>query len=444
MYTVKPGLSHEFLFWTNRISSTATDIVTMVVLFKHERLHVGFRQRDWSDVWYEPLGDEDPDGGASIGLFKLTTGGPNRREPMEGEVLWHPEFDIKNCESKNAKERAKIQKEFLTDAWNYLAEKNAAEVKRMDEELHQPDWPRWQKWFEHAQKYKRTQIKQRESRRKKRTAIAEDGGATSAEVREDVNSETSEDDSAYNTDSEQRTAKRTRSVSPNMPPPPKRRAKETNNLPRSRDASLPRQDSRGNSKRPDMSRQSTPRMSGGLSQTQGNGTPTNARRLNATEPLFRHGSDSDEDEMMDTTDPHQPQSPFGGLNPWSFAALASSNGLNGQPDGDDGERLRRHEREQTAAYADPEEAFNEALRLSQLPQDHSANEADDLNTALRRSLQPQEMKLEEQNAVDEASRQNEQPQEVSKDAAHVDPPARPYQPQVHNVNDEDEETEDDE
>lgn len=60
--------------------------------FIEKRLHVGFRGKDWSPVWYEPDLQQlqnDPEGEADIMLYKLTVGEPGRREPMEGEVFWY-------------------------------------------------------------------------------------------------------------------------------------------------------------------------------------------------------------------------------------------------------------------------------------------------------------------------------------------------------------------
>nr|POE86508.1 hypothetical protein CFP56_46692 [Quercus suber] len=74
--------------------------VIMVVVFVKRRLLVGWRHRDWSPVWYEPASNPDEDGGAILGLYSLAEGEAERREPMEGEVIYIPHFDPARCESK--------------------------------------------------------------------------------------------------------------------------------------------------------------------------------------------------------------------------------------------------------------------------------------------------------------------------------------------------------
>lgn len=61
----------------------------MSIRFTYARLHVGYRAKDWSDVWLEPdLEGQGPEGEAELMLYKLTRGEAQRREPMEGEIKW--------------------------------------------------------------------------------------------------------------------------------------------------------------------------------------------------------------------------------------------------------------------------------------------------------------------------------------------------------------------
>ena len=125
----------------------------------HNRLHVGYRRSDWSNVWYAPEGEPNNDGEVDFSLFKLSTGGREHREPMESEVLWHPHFDPKNFGSTKIADQLILQKRMLCDAWHYLAEKNPDKVKSMENEMGDSRDPQWRSWFEHARSYKKTKMR---------------------------------------------------------------------------------------------------------------------------------------------------------------------------------------------------------------------------------------------------------------------------------------------
>ncbi|KAK5684952.1 hypothetical protein LTS10_003027 [Elasticomyces elasticus] len=132
------------------------------------RLYVGHRLRDWIEVYYQPIShrdlaadDEDDEKvwhnePPALGLFRRKHGEPTVHEPMEGEVLWLPHFDPKRFESTSGKEKGKSHKEFMFNAWRYLATsdpvKLAAMVARF--ETGYVNWRRWESWFEAASKYK--------------------------------------------------------------------------------------------------------------------------------------------------------------------------------------------------------------------------------------------------------------------------------------------------
>lgn len=110
----------------------------MPIKFTFNRLHVGYIAKDWADVWYEPVGEPNAEGEAETGLYKITTRNSAKRdaqyrEPMEGEVKWHPHFDPANCESKSKGEKSRLQKQFLTDAYRYLAERNPETIRSLED-----------------------------------------------------------------------------------------------------------------------------------------------------------------------------------------------------------------------------------------------------------------------------------------------------------------------
>ena len=102
---------------------------------------------------------QNADGEYDFDLYQFKTGGKEPREPMVGEVVWHTHFDPSRCESSKKNEREKMQKQFLSDAYHYLAARDRKLIKRLERELHQPAFRRWQSWFEIAKKYKRRHIR---------------------------------------------------------------------------------------------------------------------------------------------------------------------------------------------------------------------------------------------------------------------------------------------
>ncbi|EME48230.1 hypothetical protein DOTSEDRAFT_51443 [Dothistroma septosporum NZE10] len=163
------------------------------------RLHVGFRAADWTKVWYEPDpdGNEDPDGFVGPKLYKLSSGAEQRREPMFGEVVWLPHFNIKHFASGQKREKERLHAQYLHDAWRYLSETNPDQVRQLEEELDDPKYRHWQGWFDEAKKWKSSRLRQRVKRRRSREAAAQSAGINVREV--EVTSDTS-DDSTYESD----------------------------------------------------------------------------------------------------------------------------------------------------------------------------------------------------------------------------------------------------
>ncbi|KAI7183663.1 hypothetical protein KC363_g8123 [Hortaea werneckii] len=184
------------------------------IVFDRQRLLVGWRLCDWSPVWYEPIASEDEDGpvydgngGAEIGLYKLSTGDPGYREPMTGELAWFAPFDWKTFQATEKKEKLALQKQFMADAYKYLSTDNRREEKKMEKDFHRLHYTRWYKFFEAAKLYKR---RKRQARSSTGTAGA---GATAAErEQEEVLSEDSGFESNIGLSSRPR-------VGTEMPPP---------------------------------------------------------------------------------------------------------------------------------------------------------------------------------------------------------------------------------
>lgn len=66
--------------------------VKLAVCFTRDRLFVGWRKKDWKEVWLQPPTDqptENPEGDTMIMLYMSTTGEAGYREPMEDEVNWY-------------------------------------------------------------------------------------------------------------------------------------------------------------------------------------------------------------------------------------------------------------------------------------------------------------------------------------------------------------------
>ncbi|USW53115.1 hypothetical protein Slin15195_G064340 [Septoria linicola] len=133
-----------------------------VAIFNNGFLLVGERVKDWSEVWYRP--SQEPNEGAElrvpIQLFGSSSLGedPEPRAPMPGEVKWFSQFDIKNMESNDSRERLLMQEQTLYDAWLYMSEMDEREVRGLEQDFNRPKERRWQSWFMHAVRAKRLQF----------------------------------------------------------------------------------------------------------------------------------------------------------------------------------------------------------------------------------------------------------------------------------------------
>jgi hypothetical protein len=148
-------------------------------------------------------------------LFNTPTGGIGFRDPMEGEVCWWPHFSIKECEADTKRERQRMQKQFLFDAWRYCNERDELAIRELEEAMWEPDWPRWECWFKLARKWKRQQLKdimRRRTAHAARVTQLRNQGATDVQIDLEL-----EDDSTYETDMEERMRVR----KSNMAPPPR-------------------------------------------------------------------------------------------------------------------------------------------------------------------------------------------------------------------------------
>lgn len=399
----------------------------MSIRFTHGRLHVGYRKKDWSDVWTEPAKNEEgkqdiymnEEGEPEIMLYRFTLGKAGcKEELMDGEVKWHPLFDDANCESSKRIARHRMQKQFLTDAYKYLAEKDPERVRALEEDLDQPGFSRWQTWFKEAKKFKKTQMRQRDNRRQTRVQQATEAGATEFEIRKQVSSDTS--DSAYESDEEERVG--TRRSTTHMPPPPRRpnKRKTAKNGVGGWKSGTKKQRLSNISNGSNQHRASSLLMSGGRGNRSASVESSNSRVLggNISTSEGRIDDEYDEsgsDEIMDTRDPNTPLPPpiLSNREQWNFDPITPAptgtqtldrspgrssvrstgsrnganntqnqhnTGLNGlQLDGEEDDikpedRAMRHIREQSVLGMNDDDALQAAIRQSQEPQGRREDE----------------------------------------------------------------------
>lgn len=88
-----------------------------------------------SQVWYDPIGEPDDDGGVEFGLYRYPAGEPGKREPMKGMVQWLPYFDPDTLDSSDRKEKKEIQKQLLYDTWVLLGAASREELEETERGL---------------------------------------------------------------------------------------------------------------------------------------------------------------------------------------------------------------------------------------------------------------------------------------------------------------------
>lgn len=186
------------------------------------RLHIGWRKRGYSPVWYEPIGDYDhtEDDGmgnrrrTDIGLFAQPTGDATDNDPMPGEVIWHPWYAVDKSESSNPRERAIIHKQDLEEFYAYLIERDERELALKEAALNDPGKTRRFAFLQEARKWKRKDMRARRKRRSKRASVVADAGVNLDGV--EINSDSSDDSGVEMEAGERTRAKKRRE----MPPPP--------------------------------------------------------------------------------------------------------------------------------------------------------------------------------------------------------------------------------
>lgn len=274
-----------------------------------------------------------------------------------------------------------MQKQFFTDAYKYLIERDHEKVRIMEEELDQPGFSRWQTWFAEAQRFKNGQMKRRDATRRRRVKKAIARGMTEVQAQKEVTSDT--DDSAYESDGERESASRSTS----QMPPPRRPASDV----RSHLTSRKRGARNGvldqlHGKKTQRQDPSASRSSLLMSGANGSRTPSRATSISS--------ADGFDDEVMDTSDPTIPQLPANGLRDQSgFDALNTPPATGqhprnaaSQPNGqthqsqsandpndsnypaDRSERARRHEEEQDELGLTEPQAIEAAIRASMEPE----------------------------------------------------------------------------
>ncbi|GAB1742486.1 hypothetical protein NU219Hw_g8031t1 [Hortaea werneckii] len=186
------------------------------IVFEGRRLLVGWSLKDWSPVWYEPVGSKDGDGpkydangGAEIGLYLQSTGDPQYREPMFGQVAWFPPFDYKTFETTENREKKPLQQQFLADAYKYLSTDDRRAERSMEKDFLRGHDTRRYKFFEAAKLYKRR-------KRQARSSAGTAGAAAAEQEQEEALSE----DSGFESNIGQYPRPRADTEMPPPPPPP--------------------------------------------------------------------------------------------------------------------------------------------------------------------------------------------------------------------------------
>ncbi|KAF2485604.1 hypothetical protein BDY17DRAFT_308957 [Neohortaea acidophila] len=387
----------------------------MPIHFIRGRLHVGYRKKDWASVWFEKIkvsnarnrsrsntaSDEGTDATLEP-VFKFTIGRGNSLElPVDGEIVWLPQFDPKNCETEKASDKRNMQQRFLQDGHRYLTERDPAGVQKMEQDWNLPTFARWNMWFEDAKKWRKSHVKQKQRRRQCREQTARAEGVAEVNIAASVDSDTSED-SAYESQ-EERTGGPARVSMEDMPPPAR-----PNKRPRS-NGGVGAGDFGSTTSFPGAHRQAYHFMSGGLGKVRGRPFTMSG---GLGEPFTMNGGvgnpaiKTEDKDDMDTRDPTiQGTPPTTIQQDWRLPLSASSFGprrrgrstsanpatqrdpLEDYGNGDDhpGSELAQQQRD---AFSDDEAALDEAIRQSQEPEHQMGpfqNEEEALNEALRQS-----------------------------------------------------------
>lgn len=324
-------------------------------------------------------------------------------------------FDPKTFEADTKAERERLQKQFLADAYKYLAEKDPEAVRTLEEELDQPGYRRWQEWFDEAKKFKRKQLKQKDSRIRRRVQAARAAGYSQAQVEKEVNSDTS--DSAYNTDIERESRQPSEMGPPDWP---------ASRRPKRKTYTVADSKVNGNKRRATSTSTGSP----GVFMSGANGSRSPSMRpsppIRSDTAGLNHiieGCDY-QDQTMDTRPPHDSQSPpplpphlAGVQGQWGFGMpntppstgrrLGSeparqvdrnyksqlSRSLNGLDDPDVARRARRHQQDRNDLDLDDDEAVQRAIEASLEPEGVRGEDNDEtVQRAIEASLEPESMR----------------------------------------------------
>jgi hypothetical protein len=180
----------------------------------------------------DDVGEEDEDGAIMFGLYSSPTS-THKREPMEQEVAWFPQFNTPYMEAETKKVKLRMQNIDLHNAWKYLMERDPEKVIQFEEALNKPQKRRWQSFFENARAFKRKRATAAKYRTKRRVTNQKHkqlkdrliaAGVDSALIGDDLSTD---EDSAYESDEEPHVNPRARatSMAPPVPAPKATRKK---------------------------------------------------------------------------------------------------------------------------------------------------------------------------------------------------------------------------
>ncbi|KAK5164565.1 uncharacterized protein LTR77_009771 [Saxophila tyrrhenica] len=193
------------------------------VRFTRNRLFVGYRASDWTEVFYDlRLPEEEDNGGnhtesykkkrkaAADEVFYTSTEDWHVSEaPKRGEIVWEPFYNPATFEASDMRTKNELQRLFLQHAYNYLAEKNPQVAAGMERDMSNRHFRRWDVWFHQAKKFKKAKMQQRKYRETKKQKRLAAGYPA-----KDADSSDSDSDSAYDTDENRESTPPQRAMGP--------------------------------------------------------------------------------------------------------------------------------------------------------------------------------------------------------------------------------------
>jgi hypothetical protein len=361
----------------------------MPIAAKHNRLAVGHKSGDWTVVYYEPIEPNEPTDlttphhAPEIGLYSQSRGDPRPNDPMPGQVAWESLLGIEHTESVVKKERERLQKMLLWDAWRYTVAEDPMDIEIIKMQLQETTKQRALLMeLDLVRKTKSNNIKRNRQRRERRRQRMLELGLPAESVEEDDD----EEDSGLGSGGEGGEDNEEGS----MPPPPPPRRYGPNGTP-------------GGLRLSQTPRFRTHRGSSGAEvddddfvETVRTGSSGSVSRSRGQASARASGSKRRRREGSGTQNSHRRTESRNNYNDMFVSSTTSQNDV----DDVDGRRENPLVRGVNGEFQNEEDAVAEAVRRSVMPEDDAVAEA------VRRSVMPGE------DAVADAVRRSEMPEEL--------------------------------